>query len=358
MQPSLPTFLKTVANKQELKNNQLAWLIAVNFDKLNFSSKEKFYESILQHYKLAPLWNSPTIFVDKDETEKEISAYYNKDYRIKSVEFKNFRGYPSRHDGIPYGISFCENKNPLSSIIVGSNGVGKSSLYQALEYMYCRRIGEAELRSSSDNISDDSELFKDYASHNNCDFQDVFCRVQTMAGDFDIHEQKMFSDIIRTKLNPNTHFISDFDIYNLGRLSYDKSGERSFHDLIANSLGLKEYLAFNKLWNQLNGYKRLKEIKDLNSKRENKKKLEKDLLDWDIEIRTRKDKLSTSIPSQTSTSNQGKLSDQVSMLNRFLQKEQVITIKPEDIVNNLDRFSRSFDSFSSSGFRNFYKKRS
>lgn len=356
MQPGLLTFLKVLANKQELKNNQLAWIIATHFDKLNLSSKDKFYESIVPHYRQDPLWSSPTIFVDKDENEKEIETYFSKDYRIKSIALKNFRGYPSRQDGIPYGISFCENGNPMSSIIIGSNGAGKSSIYQAIEYMYCQRIGEAELRSSSDNIPDDSELFKEYATHENLDFKDVFCKIQTLAGDFDIHGQKMFSDIIKTKLNPNTHFISDFDIYDLGRLAYDKSGERSFHDLIANSLGLKEYLIFNKLSNQLSSYKRLKEIKDLNSKRDNRKKLEKDVMDWELELRSRKDKLLILESNQTANKNQNSVPEQVEMLNRLIQNEQNITLKHEDIINCFDSFSRAYNDYKSSGLESLNKK--
>jgi hypothetical protein len=288
MQQNLLTFLKTLANKDDLKNNQLAWLIPSHFDRLNLNSKDKFYESIIPHYKLDSDWISPTIDIQKDQETIELESFYSKDFRLKKILLKNFRGFPQKEDFYPFGVSFTQDGKPQNMIIIGSNGIGKSSIYEAIEYSYCQRIGEAELRTFDDDIEDDSEYFMNYISNLNVDFNEVFCKTETIEGTFDIHGSKMFSRSIKSKLNPNTHFISDFDIYYLGHLSYSDSGERTFHNLIANSLGLNDYLSFNKLINQLKGYKRLKESKELNSKRESRGKSNKDLEAWNTEIAKRK----------------------------------------------------------------------
>ena len=67
-----------------------------------------------------------------------------KDYRIKNLKLSNFRKFPST--SVPFGIECCENGRPCSTILVGRNSVGKSSLYVAFEYVLRGTVGEARLR--------------------------------------------------------------------------------------------------------------------------------------------------------------------------------------------------------------------
>ena len=108
MQQNLLTFLKTIANKDDLKKNQLAWLIPSYFDRLNLNSKDKFYESIIPHYKLDSDWSSPTIDIQKDQETIELESFYSKDFRLKKILLKNFRGFPKKDDNFPFGVSFTK----------------------------------------------------------------------------------------------------------------------------------------------------------------------------------------------------------------------------------------------------------
>jgi energy-coupling factor transporter ATP-binding protein EcfA2 len=354
MQPSIEYFLKVLADKSELKENQLAWVIANNYKKLNLASKDKFYESLVPYYRVAPLWNPPETILIGDKTIEEIESYFSKDFRLKEIYIKNFRGYPSGKDGLPFGVSFEENGKPLNAIILGSNGVGKSSLYQAIEYLYCQRIGEAELRTYNNSYDDDSPFFREYSAHDNLEFKEVFCQANTMCGEYNLHGEKMFSKNIKSKLNPNTHFISDYDIYSLGQLDYIKSGERSFHNLIASSLGLKEYLSFNKLMNQLKDYKRIKEVKELNAKRDNQKRIEKDISDWEAEIKTRQIKIDE-IQKKLSTSNTIDTSDQT-LLKNLLNREISFTVVKDELTEYISQFNKNYDQYRGQNLDSYNQK--
>lgn len=68
------------------------------------------------------------------------------DYRIKSLAFKNFRTFPERSDK-PYGLLFTDTDGEPSSVfLVGKNGTGKSTVFDALEMIYAGKVRNAEER--------------------------------------------------------------------------------------------------------------------------------------------------------------------------------------------------------------------
>ena len=72
------------------------------------------------------------------------------DVRVKQLLMRNFRKYrhPSNPRAYYYGASFDVNDSHTSSIdvLLGSNGVGKSTLFDAAELLCTKKIGEAEYR--------------------------------------------------------------------------------------------------------------------------------------------------------------------------------------------------------------------
>ena len=108
-------------------------------------------------------------------------------------------------------------------IILGGNATGKSSIYDAIEYSYCNSIGEALLRAYKEGSEDDVR-FMDFLEHNENGQVNIFCQVQTQSESFDIQEHKEnIPREIRDKINPDTHFVSDYDIYTKGQLDYEKT---------------------------------------------------------------------------------------------------------------------------------------
>lgn len=67
------------------------------------------------------------------------------DYRVKSLSFCNFRTYP-QHDP-PYGVRFTNDSGePCSLFLVGRNGTGKSTIFDALEWTYAGKANNADER--------------------------------------------------------------------------------------------------------------------------------------------------------------------------------------------------------------------
>ena len=70
------------------------------------------------------------------------------DYSLRSLLLRHFRRYgkPSR-DYNYYGMRVSKDESPSSRmVLLGRNGVGKSSLFDAAEYLFTGSIGEADYR--------------------------------------------------------------------------------------------------------------------------------------------------------------------------------------------------------------------
>lgn len=69
--------------------------------------------------------------------DKQLLKYHKfKDYRVRNIIIKNFRKYGSKKD-FPYLIDLIDNSGKCSSIfVVGKNGTGKTSIFNALEYAF------------------------------------------------------------------------------------------------------------------------------------------------------------------------------------------------------------------------------
>ena len=68
-----------------------------------------------------------------------------RDYRVKNLSFCYFRTFP--HNDPPYGVSFTNKSDePCSLFLVGRNGTGKSTVFDALEWMYAGKVNNADGR--------------------------------------------------------------------------------------------------------------------------------------------------------------------------------------------------------------------
>lgn len=64
--------------------------------------------------------------------------------RIKQLDVSSFRGIPNK-----LSISFPINNNrPISLIILGDNGVGKSSIVDAIEFCLQGHISQSKFKST------------------------------------------------------------------------------------------------------------------------------------------------------------------------------------------------------------------
>ncbi|MCD7851181.1 MAG: AAA family ATPase [Parabacteroides sp.] len=139
------------ANGQE-KNELLSALALSNYLVKSLSGKDPDLKNILARSELkkSVLIYTPDDSFDQVSNETETEALglgtgSFRDFRLRSLALKNFRKYP---DGDMYGLRFhSDNNTPCSLILVGRNAHGKSSLYDAMEYVFTGNVSEAKLRN-------------------------------------------------------------------------------------------------------------------------------------------------------------------------------------------------------------------
>jgi len=254
------TFLKQVALMPELRGNKLSLVFALR-PSIDITNKTKFVDNLSTYFIMQKEEDREKINLDS-EKESNVEKWLGKDLRIKKLKLNSVRGFPK--SSIPFGIDFTNSLGkPQSMIILGSNGSGKSSIYNSIEYTFCKKIGEAQLRNSR-TLNDEDNEFKEYLSHFNNGFSNSLCDIETIDKNLTLQGLNIPLEV-RNKINPNTHFISDFDIYHNGQLNFLKGDQGSFHNLIAESLGLSELLKFEKNLNEFIAYRRATESTRINA---------------------------------------------------------------------------------------------
>lgn len=78
-----------------------------------------------------------------------------RDFRICNISFRNFRTFPQHN--LPYGLEFTKTADePCSLFLVGKNGTGKSTIFDALEWIYAGKVSNAEDRG----VNSQDKLFE------------------------------------------------------------------------------------------------------------------------------------------------------------------------------------------------------
>lgn len=204
-----------------------------------------------------PVYDRNSCFIDE---EKDINIDWeavfnpeliNEDFRIAKISFENFRKFPGKGDNqYPYGVSFKyspEDENPCSAIILGVNGVGKSSVYQGIEYIYRKEIGEARLRDYGKREDTEAGKFKRYMSNWTCNDVNVKMWVNGSQKEFTNEiplqaEQGVLSNCLKYGF-----FISEYEVIRLGQMKIEHGGHDSLRMQITNALDMGELNWLNRL---------------------------------------------------------------------------------------------------------------
>lgn len=138
-------------------------------------------------------------------------------------------------------------KNPCSAIILGVNGVGKSSVYQGIEYIYRKEIGEARLRDYGKREDTEAGKFKRYMSNWTCNDVNVKMWVNGSQKEFTNEiplqaEQGVLSNCLKYGF-----FISEYEVIRLGQMKIEHGGHDSLRMQIANALDMGELNWLNRL---------------------------------------------------------------------------------------------------------------
>jgi len=241
--------------KSSAMGNKVAKTIALNYQRLNRDSKEKFFESLMLAY--ANYTDSAFDNIKFEESSTSDSLNAKKDFRLKAVRLANVRGIPEQKNATKYGFDLFDDGQIQNAVFLGQNGAGKSSLFNAIEFIYAHEVAEKKLRvKNPDSLNEDN--FLEYLEHFN---EAPECEIETPSGNFSLRNRVFKTDEELKTIYPDTHFISDYDIYNKGQLNYlgKNDDSESFHLLIASSLGLQDYLDFTNLLKSVSTYRRAKE---------------------------------------------------------------------------------------------------
>lgn len=240
-------------------DNKIAKMVASYYPEIRENmSRDNIFELLKDYYNLADTIDLDTIkeFEDIEELRANFTDYDNRDFRIKSFKASSLKGIPN--DGNEYGIDFTDNGTINNAIILANNGVGKSSLFAALEMVYTDEIGERRLRKEGGKCS--SNDYENYIQRYDTSDKPK-CTVETRLKSYNLNQKVFPSSELLNRYSPSNNFISDYDIYSIGQINFKEGldGEGSLHELVANSLGLSEFMNFRNVLTKVSVFGRRKE---------------------------------------------------------------------------------------------------
>lgn len=197
-------------------------------DKKEFEMELSSY--IQKNYNANIQWSRSqeldSYFREEDKTSK---SFPYKDYRIKALTVNNFRKFPQTR--IPCGLTMHKEEEPKSLILLGGNGVGKTSLYAALEYVLEGTISEAKLRNS------DIEAF---ATHSNSIPNTDSHKITIYTKDQGVFQQHHTFKEHMGDVSINTFFCSEWDIISIGQRKFQEGDpkETYLHDFFVENMGM------------------------------------------------------------------------------------------------------------------------
>lgn len=155
--------------------------------------------------------------IDQNSSKKKDFS----DLRCMGVSLKGIKKFPPRSDNNGYGLSFSRNGKPVNSIFVGANGIGKTSIYSALEYAGMRKINSAAARGYTRKIgqaSDRNMIPKEdqlaYLRHLDTNLKDIGIKLFTKDREINLQGE----DIRKLSGTPEVtevFYCSDYDVREL-----------------------------------------------------------------------------------------------------------------------------------------------
>ena len=157
-----------------------------------------------------------------------------RDKRIVRASMHGIRGIPYIKDNEYYGINLMADEVPVSAIIMGSNGTGKTSLYCGLEIAGMNNSNCARLRGY---VNRDEQLnFLTTVGQGIDKLRAVLNFTDDSISDYIVDSD---NNAYNTPFD-EACFCSDFDIHYLEKCSY-QSSENSYDGFIHLQLGLQQF---------------------------------------------------------------------------------------------------------------------
>lgn len=199
-----------------LKDNRLAAVL------LNIVDSGKFF-SASRRDLAADLISSemPEDYIGRILESKEKSGNKFCDLRMLGISLSGIKKYPVRLDGLGFGLSFSKGSIPINSVFVGSNGVGKTSVYAALEYGGMRKLNTAAGRGYKRKIGQAADKDKtpekdqgEFLIHTGNDIKDARLLLLTNDQIISLEGEEIIKEAANP-LVPEVFYCSDYDVREL-----------------------------------------------------------------------------------------------------------------------------------------------
>ncbi|MDE6749519.1 MAG: hypothetical protein K2K21_10765, partial [Lachnospiraceae bacterium] len=142
------------------------------------------------------------------------------DLRFVGVSISGIKKYPPRSN-IGYGLSFSMDGEPINSVFVGSNGVGKTSMYAALEYAGMRKVNTAMARGykrktgqSPDRDKKPEEDQSEFLLHCGAEIKDIFLNLFTESKEIKLAGEDIINQSGKAVVS-EVFYCSDYDVHEL-----------------------------------------------------------------------------------------------------------------------------------------------
>lgn len=333
-------------------SNLVTKLIAYYYPSLDFSTREKLFESLLNRLQL--LGEDYSFDFEKLKTDLKadtqiinLEEYKGKDFRIKEIEISNLRGIPQvdEDNPLPYGISLLDDDGEINNaIILANNGVGKSSVFAGLEMIYAQEIGEKKLRTfNPDSLKE--ENYNKYLSNIKNNAKPI-CKVKTVDGDYSLENVILENKNVLNLLNPQSHFISEYDVIRNGQITYYGNEENTIHNIVAESLGLSEYLNCLEIAEQIPNYRISKETAARNKITANINSNKKIITSNKVLIDSKKEQL-IKLEDVNKPQNTLNKSAQNKILNQLILKSPSSQVYNINVNESIKQYNAIFKEYSS-----------
>jgi len=345
-------FRKTLIDiaQKDSAERVISKVIAFYYRRLDFKDKSTFFDSLMSLLNISNIKDFDFRKLEGDiEANQSIvnpDTYKNKDYRIKKIEISNLRGIPSLQESknIPYGINLIEDEICHNAIVLANNGTGKSSLFAGLEMIFANEIGEKKLRTKKNNISESE--FLDYLKRFPL-LGKPNCKIETFEGEFTLDHKIFPKDYIEV-FNPISHFITEYDIIENGRIDYETSDQKldySFHNIIAKALGLNEFLDLLAITEQIPNYSRRKELNQQNKLYTEVKANEEIIKNRLALIQSKQIELDELKKGEELEPNSIHTIELINELKRTIEETPSISSESSKLKNDIEEFQKSYQEY-------------
>ncbi len=183
--------------------------------------------------------------IGEDDPVKVVPSF--RDARILNIALKNIKKYPEAQDKRYFGLSLYKDERPtlpVSSVFLGSNGIGKTSIYAALEYAGIGDINSAKVRGYTLNIGqvpdalggvemDSSDFLRHHTLEGKGKIYDASIVVDTLCGNISIEGLGRVGNPPIRRVS-DAFYCSEYDVRYLEKCS-------DYSEYIIEQLGMKDF---------------------------------------------------------------------------------------------------------------------